>query len=160
MKSPGSKPAFKLHLGVKIKRALHIMETLPPPVSIISDPDVRSTFHAMSFQARDQAKAAIKNKGTYSDSVNWLLLVGLYWMPVRLGPFTKAELTVQALKPSPSGDWSQTIMEDSKRRSEPVLPGPELYLLSEVDSYDRLEGILAETENSGQRKVLDLYNFH
>jgi hypothetical protein len=56
--------------------------------------------------------------------------------------------TFHALKPSPTGDWAQTVKEDLNRQSKPVLPGLELYLLSDVDSYDRLEEILAETDDS------------
>ncbi|KAF8315781.1 uncharacterized protein EI90DRAFT_3087371, partial [Cantharellus anzutake] len=55
-------PLFKLRCGVEAKRALEIMAPLPPANLIMSDLDVKSMFHSLSFQAQNQAKAAYKNE--------------------------------------------------------------------------------------------------
>jgi hypothetical protein len=64
------------------------MKGLPPPSSIIDNAEVKAAFHTLYFQAQDQAKAAIK--GQYpllGDTVQWILVVGPYWVPVVFGPF-------------------------------------------------------------------------
>ena len=102
----GATPPFKLRFGVEAKRAIAEMEGLPPASSLIDIDEVRVAFHRLYFQAQDQAKAAIK--GQYpllGGTVQWILLIGPYWVPVMFGPFTEAELTVRAhKKESPSGD--------------------------------------------------------
>ena len=138
---PGSDPPVKLRLGVEIKRALDVMETLPPPACIISNPDVESAFHALSLRAQDQAKTAIRNKYTFSDTVDWIVLIGPYWTDFRFGPFTEAQLAAQAPNPSPSAG------------SGPVPHLPDLFLLCEDDSYRRLEAILASTDGEAQHLV-------
>lgn len=83
------------------------MKELPPPSSIIDSDQVRAAFHTLYFQAQDQAKAA--SKGQYpilGGTVQWILLIGPYWVPVVFGPSAEAGLTVRGhKKESPSGDW-------------------------------------------------------
>jgi hypothetical protein len=38
-------------------------------------------------------------------TVQWILLIGPYWVPVVFSPFTEAQLTVCAKKDSFDGDW-------------------------------------------------------
>ena len=127
------------------------MRTLPSPATIISNPSVERAFHAFSFQARDRAKAAIK-KYTFFDTVDWIVLIGAYWIHLPFGPFTEAQLTARALKPSPSADWLETFAEE-RRRSGPVPPLPGLFFLCEEDSRKRLEAILASTDGEAQRLI-------
>jgi hypothetical protein len=101
---PDTNPPLKLRFGVEAKRPIEVMESLPPAASLITHPSVVTAFHHLSFQARDQAKAAIKNGypiAQNGDTVQWILLIGPYWTPVTFGPFTDAELTVGALNPTP-----------------------------------------------------------
>jgi hypothetical protein len=112
---PGTSPRLRLRLGVEIKRALDIMETMPPPESIISDPEVQKAFKFATAQARDQAKTAFINNFTFSNTqaVDWIVAIGPYWVHLRFGPFTDAQLTVRALKPSDSGEWFKTFHEEN-----------------------------------------------
>ena len=65
---PDASSPFILHFGVEAKWSLPIMRSLPPPASIITDPDVLCAFHGLSFQAKDQAKAATKNGSVHSNT--------------------------------------------------------------------------------------------
>ena len=143
---PGADPPFKLRFGVEAKRALPVMESLPPPASLLKNPNVVTAFHSLSFQAKNQAKAAIKNRYPISgDTIQWILLIGPYWMPVVFGPFTEAELTVRAHKASPSADWAESAIE-IRRINDPPLALHELFLLCEATSVHRLEEIVASTD--------------
>lgn len=147
---PGASPAFKLRFGVEAKRSMETMQSLPPPSTILAQRDVIATFNKLLFQAKNQAKAAIKNGYPITnDTVDWILLVGPYWRICTFGPFTEAELEVQAHKPSPSADWLETLKE--KRRTEaPPLALHELFLLSEEASFTRLVALLALTQPHAQ----------
>jgi hypothetical protein len=57
---PGASPAFKIRFGVEAKRSTEAMKSLPPPSTILTQRDVVATFHKLLFQAKYQAKAAIK----------------------------------------------------------------------------------------------------
>ncbi|KAF8623891.1 hypothetical protein AX15_006146 [Amanita polypyramis BW_CC] len=84
-------PPFKLRFGVEAKR---VIGGMPPPALLINHTDVVYAFHWLSFQAKNQAKAAIKNNYPIvnnSTIVQWILLIGPYWIPVT---FTDGELTV------------------------------------------------------------------
>ncbi|KAM6496228.1 hypothetical protein JOM56_008934 [Amanita muscaria] len=105
-------------------------------------------FHRLSFQARNQAKAAIKNGYPIAQNgnmVQWILLIGPYWTPVMFGPFTDTQLTVRALKPTPSADWKETVKEN-RRFKGPAPALQELFLLSDDTSAHRLEQIIASTD--------------
>lgn len=147
----GVTPPFKLRFGVEAKRAIEEMKGLPPASSIINIDEVRAAFHTLYFQAQDQAKAAIK--GQYpllGGTVQWILLIGPYWVPVEFGPFTEAELTVRAhKKESPSGDWLvQAII--NKQKDGPPHSLAELNLLCENSSFTRLEQIISGTDVHAQ----------
>jgi hypothetical protein len=104
-------------------------------------------FHTLYFQAQDQAKAAIK--GQYpllGGTVQWILLIGPYWVPVIFGPFTEDELTVRAhKKESPSGDWLAQVILNRERDGSPR-PLTELNLLCDDNSFARLEQIISATD--------------
>ena len=143
---PGNEPIFKLHCGVEVKCAIAIMEEFPKPESILSDYDVITAFHTLDFQAKDQAKAAYKNNYPLAnDGIDWILLVGPYWRPSKYGPFSTAESSARALKPSESGDFEESMkLRDDMHRPPPNLT--ELYLLGTPESYERLEEIIASTD--------------
>jgi hypothetical protein len=147
---PGASPTFKLRLGVEAKRSTETMQSLPPPSTILAQRDVVAAFNQLLFQAKNQAKAAIKNSYPITNNtVDWILLVGPYWRPCTFGPFTEAELEIRAHKPSPSADWLETLKE--KRRTEAApLALQELFLLSEEASFRRLEALLASTQPHAQ----------
>jgi len=150
----GAMPPFKLRFGVEEKRAIEEMRGLPPPSSMINNNAVRFAFHSLYFQAQDQAKAAIK--GQYpllGGTVQWILLIGPYWVPVVFGPFAEAELTVRAhKKESPSGDWLAQVSLNRERDGSPR-PLPELNLLCDDSSFARLEQIISATDAHAQPLV-------
>ena len=143
----GVMPPFKLRFGVEAKRAIEEIKGLPLPSSIINNTEVRVAFHTLYFQAQDQAKAAIK--GQYpllGGTVQWILLIGPYWVPVIFGPFTEDELTVRAhKKESPSGDWLAQVILNQERDGLPH-PITELNLLCDNNSFIRLEQIISATD--------------
>lgn len=143
----GAMPPFKLRFGVEAKRAIEEMKGLPPPSSIINNNEVRVAFHTLYFQAQDQAKAAIK--GQYpllGGTVQWILLIGPYWVPVIFGPFTEDELTVRAhKKESPSGDWLAQVILNRDWDGSPR-PLTELNLLCDDNLFARLEQIISATD--------------
>jgi hypothetical protein len=106
---PGENPPFKLRCGAEAKRPIRQMASLPTPDSLIHNAGVRSAFHALYFQVMDQAKAAYKNQYPLcEDGFYCILLVGPYWTVEKFGPFTEAEMSVRAMKPSDSGDHEET----------------------------------------------------
>ncbi|KAN0141512.1 hypothetical protein V8E53_000757 [Lactarius tabidus] len=147
---PGSSPLFKLRCGVEAKRAVEIMQQLPKPESILSEYDVVSAFYKLDLQAQNQAKAAYRNNYPLAnDGIWWILLVGPYWIPSKYGPFSEAELSVRAHKPSDSGDFEETMkMLDAMDQSPPEIT--ELYLLGTPKSYKQLEEIIASTDTLAQ----------
>ena len=96
---------------------------MPPRASLLDHPDILCAFHRLSFQARNQAKAAIKNKSPIANNgvtVQWILLIGPYWVSETFGLFTKAELSVRAFKESGvDADWDELVLE--RKRVEAAL---------------------------------------
>ena len=150
---PGTSPTFKLRFGVEAKRSTEGMQSLPSPSTILAHGDVITAFHRLFFQAKNQAKAAIKNGYPITNNrVDWILLVGSYWRPCTFGPFTEAELDVRAHKISPSADWLESLAEQKRtERPPPVLQ--ELFLLSEEASFRRLEALLNLTQPLVQQLI-------
>jgi hypothetical protein len=143
---PGIFPFFKLRCGIEAKRAIRVMSDLPPPESLMTASDVMSAFHTLFFQAQNQAKAAYKNKYPLSnDGIQWILLVGPYWLPRTFGPFSEPESTVRAHKVSGSADFDETmkLLEDMEGPPPEI---QELYLLGTPESFTRLEEIVAYTD--------------
>jgi len=109
--------------------------------------DVESLFHILSFQAENQAKAVYKNGYPLSgNGIQWILLVGPYWIPKMFGPFSEAESTVRAHKTSGSADFEATM--ELLNQTPPQLD--ELYLLGTQESFNRLEEIIASTDQLAQ----------
>ncbi len=52
--------------------------------------------------------------------VHWILLVGPYWTPQVLGPFSEAKSTVHALKPSDSADCEEFVKVLDAKEKEPM----------------------------------------
>jgi len=147
---PVTIPTFKLRCGVEAKWAIEKMTSLPSANAIKSDPDVESMFHSLSFQAQNQAKAAYKNGYPLSpNGVQWILLVGPYWMPKTFGPFSEAESTVRAHKVSESADFAASLSLAAEIQGPPSRI-TELYLLGTQESYNRLEQIIASTDHLAQ----------
>jgi hypothetical protein len=112
--------------------------------------DVKSTFHTLYFQAENQAKAAYKNGYPLSDNgIQWILLVGPYWIPKMFGPFSEAESTVRAYKRSESADFEEMMILLNRMKGPPP-ELDELYLLSTQESFNRLEEIIASTDQLAQ----------
>lgn len=145
---PGHNPPFKLCFGVEVKRAIASMGGMPPAL-LIDRPDVVYAFHRLSFQAKNQAKAAIKNNYPIASNIQWILLIGPYWIPVTFGPFTNAELSVRAFKESASAYLEDFVLEQDRVKAD-SLPLQELYLLCEDASDQRLEQIIALTDGGAQ----------
>lgn len=142
----GAVPPFRLRFGVEAKRAIRLMQELPSPASIVNHSDVQVAFHHLYYQAQDQAKAAFK--GGYplvAEGVQWILLVGPYWVPVTFCPFTESQLSARAHKPSDSTDWCEQIRLRCLL-ADPPLHLEELYLLSEDQSFRRMEEMLVSTD--------------
>ncbi|KAF8523319.1 hypothetical protein BU17DRAFT_74982 [Hysterangium stoloniferum] len=143
---PGTAPPFVLRFGVEAKRAVQAMHVLPPPQSLLGDRKVLLTFHRLFFQAKNQAKAAIKNHYPINgNTVDWILLVGPYWRTCTFGPFSEVELTVRGHKPTESADFVETL-EEQARMATPPLALPNLFLLSTAISRDHLHALLAKTD--------------
>ncbi|KAF8337670.1 hypothetical protein F5887DRAFT_1063046 [Amanita rubescens] len=103
-------------------------------------------FHRLFFQAKNQAKAAIKNHYPINgNTVDWILLVGPYWRACTFGPFSEAELTVRGHKQTESADFIETL-EEQARIKTPPLALPNLFLLSTTDSHHHLQALLAATD--------------
>ncbi len=147
---PGYLPHFKLRCGVEAKRADHAMASLPPASSIMGLANIASLFHSLSFQAQDQAKAAYKNDYPFShNGVDWILLIGPYWLHKKFGPFSEAESTVRAHKTSDSEDFEESLkLLELMRSPAPILN--ELYLLGTEESSNRLERVIASTDGFAQ----------
>lgn len=141
-----SPSSFRLRLGAEAKAAIKIMEGTPDPSTIKNRTDVEEAFSVLRWQAEDQAKTAIKNELPLQGSVvDWILLVGPYWMVKRFGPFSEAQLTVRAQKPSESGDFKEAVrLQRAKVASPPSIP--ELYLLGTTRSFQKLEQLISSTD--------------
>jgi len=143
---PGTVPTFMLRFGVEAKRAVQAMRLLPHAQSLREDREVLLTFHRLFYQAKNQAKAAIKNQYPINgNTVDWILLVGPYWRVCTFGPFSEAELTVRGHKHTESADFIETL-EEQARMATPPLALPNLFLLSTAESRDRLQALLVLTD--------------
>lgn len=150
---PGATPSLKLRFGVEVKRASTGMETLPHPSTLLADEKVISTFSRLETQARNQAKAAMKNDFPISgNTVDWILLVGPYWKPITFGPFTGPELDIRGNRPSPEDDWLETTREVRRvaASESDAKPMSELFRLCDQDSFNRLETLLNSTRDQVQ----------
>jgi len=122
---PATIPNFKLYCSIEAKCAIERMTSLLSANAIKSDSDVESMFHSLFFQAQNQVKAVYKNGYPLSSNgVQWILLVGPYWMPKKFSPFSEAESTVHAHKVSGSSDF-----RSCQPTSGPAFMITELYLL-------------------------------
>jgi hypothetical protein len=138
--------AFKLRCGVEAKHATPIMAQLPNAKYIQHNLEVRDAFFAAYCQAADQAKAAFKNNYCLDSEhpIDWMLVVGPYWTPVELGPFSEAQLTVRTHKQSSSEDFEGRLdLELFLEQPPPELL--ELYCFNSQSSFERIEEILNET---------------
>jgi hypothetical protein len=144
--------SFKIRCGVEVKRATHIMKEMPEPKHIIDTLEVRTAFFGARGQAVDQAKAAFKNGLCFDPKqpIWWMLVVGPYWTPVQLGPFTEAELTVRSHKKSPSEDF-RARLKLTMQEEQPPPPLDELYCFASQASHQRIEQILQETDEVGMK---------
>jgi hypothetical protein len=142
-------PYFKIRVGAEAKRIMEqIMASLPAPETIQGNAEVMGAFHVLYYQGEDQAKAAIKGKMTFSNTLPFLLFVGPYWVHVRYGPFSEAQLTVRTHKPSPSADWVEANKAMRRLKAAPV--ERRLFLLGTADSAAELEKIIAATDSVAQ----------
>lgn len=141
--------SYKLRCGVEAKRATPIMAELPDARYIKRNLEVQETFRLAMDQATDQAKAAFKNKYFFDPKLPtyWMLVVGPYWTPVQLGPFSEVDLTVRSHKKSDSEDF---IARMKLELSEQPFELNELYCFNSPSSYDRIEGILKVTDGAAQ----------
>ncbi|KAF8274259.1 hypothetical protein EI94DRAFT_1892930 [Lactarius quietus] len=57
---PGAIPPFKIRFGVEIKRATVSMCSMPPASSLLRDIPTIQAFNLLYFEAKNNAKAAIK----------------------------------------------------------------------------------------------------
>ncbi|KAF8545855.1 hypothetical protein OG21DRAFT_1374837, partial [Imleria badia] len=100
-------PKFKLCIDVEAKGALPgLMPPFPLPEFIMQSQEFKLAFRSIYLQAQDKAKAAFKTQYRLStEGVDWVLMLGPYWTPTVLGPFSDAELTGHTGSCSePSGD--------------------------------------------------------
>ena len=142
---------YKLRCGVEAKRATPVMAELPDANHIIDNFEVQWAFRVAWYQAMDQAKAAFKNDYCFDrkEPIRWILVVGPYWTPILLGPFSQADLTVRSHKPSSSEDFIARVkIEVLLTQQPPELE--ELYCFNSASSYDRIEEILKETDDAAR----------
>ena len=152
---------YKIRCGVEAKRATSIMAQLPDANYIIHNPQVQEAFCLAKDQAMDQAKAAFKNNYCFDRKkpIRWILVVGPYWTPILLGPFSQADLTVRSHKPSPSEDFRARIKIDVVL-TQPPPELEELYCFNSESSYDCLEAILKETDNAAKPYIDQMLSSH
>jgi hypothetical protein len=144
-----TRDTFKLRCGVEVKRPISLMAEMPPAADIKDLDEVKDSFFAVRLQAEDQAKAAFKNGYPFNSArpIYWILVVGPYWTPIQLGPFSPADLTVRSHKTSSSEDFMARVkIEEFKLQPRPNVP--ELYRFDSGMSYRRLEEILKETDDA------------
>ena len=142
---------YKLRCGVEAKRAAPIMAELPDAKYLIGNLVVRNIFILARYQAMDQAKAAFKNDFCFNPKqpIHWMLVVGPYWTPIQLGPYSEAELTVRSHKKSSTEDFRARINLDLLEKRTPF-ELKELHCLNSPSSYDRIEEILEETDGAAR----------
>jgi len=149
--------AVKLRCGVEVKRPIPLMAEMPRAADIKDLDEVKDSFYAVRLQAEDQAKASFKNNYCFNSSrpIHWILVVGPYWTPIQLGPFSPAALTVRSHKASSSEDFMARVkIEKLKLQTPPNLL--ELYRFDSGSSYNRLEEILRDTDNVATPLIDDI----
>jgi hypothetical protein len=140
---------FKLQCGVEVKRPILLMAEMPPAADIKDLNEVKESFFTVRLQAEDQAKATFKNGYPFNSArpIYWILVVGPYWTPIQLGPFSPADLTVRSHKTLSSKDFMARVkIEELKPQPPPNVP--ELYHFNLGTSYCQLEEILKETNDA------------
>lgn len=139
-------PHVRLQGGAEIKAAIPFMVSLPPPAFVSNLPSVKDTFQTCSFQAEEQAKAAVKGCHLPNNkTISWLMFMGPYLTRINLPPFTATQLETRSHKPNASGDYRESVLiEMRKRRAPPVYP---LYLLGTVEAANEIESFLTSTSH-------------
>ena len=134
---------FSFRVGVESKRMeWELMRELPNPAGRMSDlradEHLMLRFHLLRMQAKDQAKAVVKNRHfPRTQLVPYLLFIGPYWTFEEFGPFSEAELTVRSGKPSDSGDFFKTVQAAIQAKAKPKKL--KLFLLGTLESAYELE---------------------
>jgi hypothetical protein len=113
-------PHVCLQGGAEVKRATPQMIQLPPTKFISRDRDVQNALHTSQFQARDQAKAAVKGGHLPNKQLLWLIFIGPYFAILKLGPFTDNQLITRSHKPNASGDFSESLAIKIEKHAAPL----------------------------------------
>ena len=126
------------------------MQGLPNPAGRMSDIGANAHlvlhFHLLCMQAKDQAKAVIKNRHFPKTwSLPYLLIIGPYWAFKEFGPFNEAELTVRSGKPSDNGNFLETVQVAIEAKAKPKKL--KLFLLGTLESAYELEWIISSTDD-------------
>ena len=136
-------PHVRLQGGAEVKKATPRMIQLPPTKVISEDRDVQNTFHSCQFQARDQAKAAVKGGHLPNKRLLWLMFIGPYFTILELGPFTNDQLITRSHKPNASGDFLQALIIELEKEVEPL--ERDVYLLGTPEAAEKLEYFITTT---------------
>lgn len=136
-------PHVRLQGGAEVKRATPRMIQLPPTNVISRDRDVQNVLHTCQFQARDQAKAAVKGGHLPNEQLLWLIFIGPYFTILKLGPFTNNQLITRSHKPNASGDFLETLAIKSEKRADPL--EHDVYLLGTPEAAEKLEFFINST---------------
>jgi hypothetical protein len=140
-----SPPHVRLQGGAEVKKASPGMIKLPPTNVISKDEDVKNAFHTTQFQARDQAKAAVKGGHLPNKQLQWLIFVGPYFTVLEFGPFTHEQLITRTHKPNASGDFQQTLVIMTEKSADPI--ERDVYLLGTPEAAEKLELYLTTTSH-------------
>jgi len=132
-----SPPHVRLQGGAEVKKASPSMIKLPPTNVISKHEDVKNSFHNAQFQARDQAKAAVKGGHLPNKELQWLIFVGPYFTILKFGPFTKEQLITRTHRPNASGDFQQTLTILAQKNADPI--ERDVYLLGTPEAAEKLE---------------------
>jgi hypothetical protein len=130
-------PYIRLQGGIEVKGPTELITRLPSPDVVSKDKEVMSILHAATFQAEDQAKAAIKNEKMPNKPLLWLMFIGPYFTIIQLGGFSEGELSTRSHKPNDSGDFVESIKILIRKDSDPVVH--DLYLLGTPEAAAKLE---------------------
>lgn len=85
----------KLQGGVEAKVATTIMLTFPDLALLLVDEGFRTSLNIASLQASDQVKSAIKSGFLPNTNIEWIAMVGPYFIVYKCGPFSPAELATR-----------------------------------------------------------------
>ncbi|KAE9385724.1 hypothetical protein BT96DRAFT_1006775 [Gymnopus androsaceus JB14] len=96
---------IRLQGGAEAKVAVECMKSLPSPDTICQDSDFRNALSLASIQGGDQIKSAIKSGFLPDDlSIEWIVMIGPYFVLRYYGPFNEDELLTRGYRPNDSGD--------------------------------------------------------